>query len=146
MFSIQHTDTQRRRAVIQIDSFKEEFESSGDLLPNSLDELWKNELTKLRRRTSIVLPCWIRNGIVSRGWVIWKDNEKAHIQDMLFPDGFTFGKGRVPKRVTVTEEGLEVSEWTTEIESIESFLSQKGQNQATHGTTSRLRRSVVRGR
>lgn len=122
MFSISHTNNQKRIAVIEIGSFREEFQSDGDLSPAALDDLWFEQLKSLSHKNSVVLPCRIQNGIISRGWVIWKEKQQAYIQDMLFPDGRRLGDDPVPERETQTEDGYGISEWSIDMECIEKFL------------------------
>ena len=130
MFSITHIDQPSRRALIEVDSFREEFESSGDLSPQEFEDLWVKELKKIKEKESLVLPYWIKDGIASRAWIIWKEEKKAYIQDVLLTEGYEYAIESAPERETETEDGYRISEWSTDITSIISFLNRREQNQA----------------
>lgn len=129
MFSITYIDTRQRRALIEVNSFREEFMTDSDITPKKLEEFWIEELNNIKEENTAVLPSILNGGIIGRAWVVWKDNETAYIQDMLFPEGLKLGAGSIPERVTESEDGYSISEWSTDLESIMEFLDRKGQIQ-----------------
>ncbi len=106
-----------RLGEITVGDFTEQFACYPVLeAVDRLDNLWRAELHKLiAGAASVALVHDPRFA-----WIIYREGERCFVQQVLSLDG-DFGR-HLATRITTTEEGNTVSEWRTEISTIERFV------------------------
>lgn len=126
IFFIQFTDRRKKLARIQAGSFSESFCVHSSLSTTALEEVWLRELAALLgTKKKVALPIEGDSRSLAHGWVFYRHEGSAFIQDRLFPEGFDPATSRIPQRETVTEEGDKVSEWSVPLSDIAEFLRRR---------------------
>ena len=107
--------TDERLGQICIGDFSEKFVCS--LAPvEKLESNWANQLRSLIEGTySVALVHDPRFA-----WIVYRENRKCFVQQVLSLTGEF--KEYLDHRVTKTEDGEQISEWSTTIEEISEFL------------------------
>lgn len=126
LFFIQFTDRRKRLARLQAGSFSESFRVQAAAATTAVEAVWLRELAALLgRKKKVVLPVVGEAHSVSRAWVLYRQDDKAMIQDRLFPAGFDPEKGRIPEHASVTADGERICEWPVRLADIADFLRRK---------------------
>jgi hypothetical protein len=123
-----------RRGVIIIDNYKEQFEASLSFwTPNDYQSHWRQALNRIL--TGAERSCLITSTYDPKSanflfwWPLYRDNTTVYIQNqVLFLD--TIGGifrvadcySYIPARRTHSDSGAPISEWSTNITDIQSFL------------------------
>ena len=104
-----------RLGEIVVGDFREDFACHLAGAVPSLEASWRAELTAL----ACGEPVAVLRHDLQFAWIVYREAGDCFVQQRLSLDG-TFG-GLLP-RVVTTEEGEEVSTWTTSLAAVQLFL------------------------
>jgi hypothetical protein len=104
----------QRLGEIVVGDFQEVFPCHSDDLAG-LEDRWRERLRSLIEGDSVI----ILQHDPRFAWVVYRDGGDCHIQERLSIDG---SFANLTPRVTRTEDGRRVSEWTTTVTAIRQFL------------------------